>query len=271
MNVDPLRLSAALGLGLETWLHGAVAPPVAVESAWDAWWIAIRSGGLVRPMLDGRSACPVCSVSVMAEVVRAVPEHPGLEWRCGCFMAWASAMRSPSPVLRRTWALPQRLTVALLKPGAPEAEIWAHLRRRFRIVHQAERALTAADCNRLYPDAYGTDFVATTSAYLTSGPSQVLVLVGGDDAVVTGLDVKRAVRKELATDRMRNHLHMPDTPAEALADVALLAGTDTLQTLYDRWETPHDRHARTRLAAYRARLDPDRHTGRDPGVALPHR
>jgi nucleoside diphosphate kinase len=177
-------------------------------------------------------------------------------------------MRTPSPVLRRTWALPQRLTVALLKPGAPEAEIWATLRRRFRIVHQTERTLTPADCSRLYPDAYGTDFVAATTGYLTSGPCQVLVLVGGDDAVVTGLDMKRAVRDELAADRMRNHLHMPDTPAEALADIGLLAGPDTLRTLYDRWEAPHDRHPRTRLAAYRARLDRGR---RRAGVALADR
>lgn len=271
MNVDPLRLSATLGLGLETWLDGGPVPEVALESAWDAWWVTIRSSGLVRPVLDSGSACPVCSPDVMAEVARAEPEHPGLEWPCVCFLAWASAMRNPSPALRKTWALPQRLTLALLKPGAPEAEIWAHLRRHFRIVHQAKRTLTVADCNRLYPDAYGTDFVATATGYLTSGPSQVLVLMGGDDAVVTGLAVKRVVRNELAADRMRNHLHMPDTPAEALADIALLAGTDVLQTLYDRWETPRDRHARTRLAAYRSRLDRNRNPCRSPGVALPRR
>jgi nucleoside diphosphate kinase len=268
VSVGPLWLSAALGLVLETRLNGRPAPELVARSTWDAWWVAIRSGGQVRPQLDGGPVCPVCAPEVLSEVARTVPEHPGLTWRCDCFTTWATTMRNPSPVLRRTWALPQRLTVALLKPGAPKAEIWTTLRRRFRIVHQTERTLTPADCSRLYPDAYGTDFVAATTSYLTSGPCQVLVLVGGDDAVVTGLHMKRAVRDELAADRMRNHLHMPDTPAEALADIALLAGPDTLQTLYDRWEAPHDRHPRTRLAAYRARLDAGR---RRTGVALPDR
>lgn len=271
MNVDPLQLSAALGLGLEANLNDLPQPEIVLRSAWDTWWIAIRSNGRTRPQVDMDSRCQVCTPAVLAEAARAVPEHPGLRWRCDCFTTWASAMRSLSPDVRRTWALPQRLTVALLKPGAPRAKIWVHLRRRFRIVYQAERTLTPSDCARLYPDAYGTDFVAATTGYLTSGPSHVLVLAGPDSAVMTGLEIKRAVRTELATDRMRNHLHMPDTPADALADIALLAGADTLQTLYDRWETPHDRHARTRLAAYRARLDPDRHPGRGPGVALPHR
>lgn len=271
MNVDPLRLSAALGLGLEAALRGTPAPRIAGGSPWDAWWIGVRSAGLVRPLPDDEAGCPSCAPAVAAELSRRVPEHPGVDWPCGCFNAWATAMRSLSPQQRRTWALPQRLTVALIKPGAPAAAVRARLRRYFRIVHEAERTLTPDLCGRLYPDAYGADFVADVTDYLTSGPSQVLVLVGGDDAVVTGLEVKRAVRDELAADRMRNHLHLPDTPAEALADILLLAGAGVLHDVYDRWEAPHDRNVRTRLAAYRARLDRVTPTGGGAGVARPDR
>src|SRR5690606_38542811 len=126
------------------------------------------SGGKVHARIENRQVCSTCSPSALAEAGRAVPRHPGLTWRCDCFERWASQMRSPSPLLRRTWALPQRLTVALLKPGAPRPELRAALHRRFSVVHQTQRTLTLADCSRLYADAYGADFVAATTAYLTS-------------------------------------------------------------------------------------------------------
>jgi hypothetical protein len=59
---------------------------------------------------------------------------------------------------------------------------------------------------------------------------------------------------------LRNHVHMPDNPAEALADIALLAGWDVLEELYRRWESDDERR-QTRMAAYRRHLD------RGPGPA----
>ena len=50
---------------------------------------------------------------------------------------------------------------------------------------------------------------------------------------------------------LRNHLHMPDNPGEALADIAHFAGPDVFAELYER----HERDQRAgRLAAYRAAL-----------------
>jgi hypothetical protein len=151
-------------------------------------------------------------------------------------------------------APPQRLTVALIKPGAPRQAIRSRLRAVLREVHTVERELTAADCGRLYPDAYGAGFVAERTAYLTSATVQVLVLAGSRDAVAGGAALKRVVRAELGADPLRNHLHMPDNPAEALADIAMLAGWGVLQDSYQRWESRDDQLRAARRDCYRAYL-----------------
>ncbi len=183
-----------------------------------------------------------------------IPVHPGHEEQvCGCHQVWAKAMRSGLP-LNHLPTPPQRLTVALLKPGAPRAAIRSRLRGLLEEVHTVERELSASDCDLLYPDAYGASFVAQRTEYLTAGSILVVALAGGPDAVACGVSLKQTIRADLGTDVLHNHLHMPDNPAEALADIALLAGWDVLHDLYQRWEGRDDRLLATRLEGYRAHL-----------------
>jgi nucleoside diphosphate kinase len=186
-----------------------------------------------------------------------LPEHPGHGERgCVCHRVWAEAMRAPLAEGRLP-VVPQRLTLVLLKPGAPRQAIRSRLRAALREVYTVERELTAADCDRLYPDAHGAEFVGRRTAYLTSGPVQVVVLAGDADAVAVGSALKRTVRADLGVGALHNHLHMPDNPGEALADIALLAGWDILDRLYGRWEIQDgERRLAARLAGYRAHLDP---------------
>ncbi|MCO6010444.1 hypothetical protein NE236_36345 [Actinoallomurus purpureus] len=104
---------------------------------------------------------------------------------------------------------------------------------------------------RLYPEAYGADYVGARDAYLTGGPVQVLVLRTLWEDPVPAKQIKAAIRQVLGADELRNHLHMPDNPGEALADITHLAGSDTLAELYGRYE--RDRSSE-RLAFYRAAL-----------------
>lgn len=215
------RLAAVLGLALDAALSGRPAALPVQDHPWDAWWVAVRSLGRVRPQPGAAGACAGCVGRATAAMGRIVPVHPGHgERRCGCHRVWAEAMRAP---LAEVWLpqVPQRLTLALLKPGAPRAAIRFRLRAgALREVHTVELELTSADCDRLYPDAYGADFVAQRTAYLTSGPVLVVVLTGDADAVACGAALKRTVRADLGAEVLRNHLHMPDNPAEALADIA---------------------------------------------------
>jgi nucleoside diphosphate kinase len=250
-------LAAVLGMALDAELSGRTAALPYLRHPWDAWWVAIRSGSRVRPEAGTYGACPACA-SVAADAyakMLAVPARPGKgDCACGCHQRWAQAMRSP--LSHGCLPLPpQRLTVALLKPGAPRLAIRGRLRRELREVHLAERHLTPGDCRRLYPDAYGADFVTQRTEYMTSSSIQVLVLAGGADAVTRGAALKHAIRADLGAGALRNHLHMPDNPAEALADIALLAGWDLLQRHYRRWEGSDAQFLADRLAGYRAYLD----------------
>ncbi|MGH3972319.1 MAG: hypothetical protein ACRDS9_03195 [Pseudonocardiaceae bacterium] len=66
-------------------------------------------------------------------------------------------------------------------------------------------------------------------------------------------DIKSDIRRRLGDgDALRNHLHMPDSPGDAYADLDHLAGTETFSRLYERHEG--DRAAQ-RLARYRALLE----------------
>jgi nucleoside diphosphate kinase len=251
------RLAAVLGLALDGQLgSGRSAAPTVLEHPWDAWWTAVRSGGLARPAAGTAGACTQCAERAAAAALAAVPEHPGHgERACDCHRIWAQAMRAPVADTQLP-AVGQRLTLAMLKPGAPVRAIRSRLRSVLREVHVTTRQLTAADCDRLYPDAYGTSFVAERTDYLTSGSVQIVVLVGGPDAVQAGAVLKRLVRADLGAGMLVNHLHMPDNPAEALADIAQLAGWHVLEEVYRRWESSDQRGVAARLAGYRTHLEP---------------
>lgn len=225
---------------------------VAVPGPWDAWWACYRAG---RPLAAigarisaGAGACPDCAGRALALAAASPPGHPGTEpGPCGCLLRWAAAMRSPAPPAG--WP-PTALSLALIKPGAPARLVCGLLAGDFDILAARELVLTTAGTRRLYPEAYGAGYVAERDAYLTSGPVQVLTLLARHPGVVSR-DVKARIRAQAGGDALRNHLHMPDNPGEALADIACFAGYEELARLYRRYE--RDRTS-SRLAFYRTAL-----------------
>ncbi|UGQ10959.1 hypothetical protein LO772_29790 [Yinghuangia sp. ASG 101] len=256
---DRARLTAALGLLLEARLRNR--PEILQvwpEHPWDRWWLAMRTGTpltelpATAPVL---THCPDCVARAALCAGERPPSHPGDdESACACRTEWATAMRASGTGGTCLPRPPQRLTLALLKPGSPAGALRARLRGQFTELACNERTLTARECARLYPDAYGQGFVAERTRYLTSGPVQVLVLLGPPHAVDFGDRLKHVLRLAFEAGPLINHLHMPDNPAEALADIALLAGADTLAHVYERWEHDDRRHL-ARMASYRTYVD----------------
>ena len=249
---------ALLGYVLETRLArlSGPEPEVPVNSPWDLWWVSFRTA-IPAGQLGVTSRVPVTSCAACAEDASAMaaadpPRHPGMtagQRPCGCLLDWAVRMRAPAAAV--TWpALP--LSLALIKPGAPAQALRARLQRSLTVLQDREQTLTAADVRRLYPEAYGAAFVGAVDAFLTRAPVQTLVLRWRDGSHDEPAVFKRQTRQDLgAADVMRNHLHMADNPAEALADVRHLAGQDMLTSLYERYARDG---AADRLAFYRAAL-----------------
>jgi hypothetical protein len=229
-------------------------PTVPVADPWDLWWVAFRSAlpadvlPVVVPVSGG---CEPCRHAVDGLLRRAPPRFPPptvAALPCGCLRRWAVRFRRPVP--RPAWP-PLRLTLVLVKPGSPADAVRELLPATFRVVETARRALSPADTRRLYPDAYGAEFVARRDAYLTSGLADVLVVVTPGGSGPPTAAVKQRIRTALGDDAVRNHVHMPDSPGEALCDIGHLAGIDTLAALYRRFDRDH---AAGRLARYRALL-----------------
>jgi hypothetical protein len=223
-----------------------------VPSPWDSWWACYRAAlpaaAAGIPVRAGGSACPECGQRAAALAAADPPGHPGTgPGPCGCLLRWAAAVRSSGPAA--AWP-PVTLSLALIKPGAPAARIQDLLASSFEVLSGQVMTLTRADTRRLYPEAYGASYVADRDAYLTSGPARVLVLRARHLAV-SSKAVKAAVRGQTGGDALRNHLHMPDNPGEALADIAHFAGYAELASLHRRYERDH---AATRLAFYRTAL-----------------
>ena len=245
---------ALLGYALDTLLSGTSAGDsgALVPNPWDAWWACYRAG---RPLAvsgtcvsAGDGACADCAGQALALAAASPPCHPGTEpGPCGCLLRWAAAMRSPGPPAG--WP-PTALSLALIKPGAPAGLVRGLLAGDFDVLAARELTLTTADTRRLYPEAYGAGYVAERDAYLTSGTAQVLTLAAHRPGAVSA-DVKARIRAQASGDELRNHLHMPDNPGEALADIAHFAGYEELAQLYRRYE--RDRTS-SRLAFYRTAL-----------------
>ncbi|MFF0577941.1 hypothetical protein [Streptosporangium saharense] len=254
---------ALLGFVLQRQVSGAVDVDdpvvVRVSSPWDLWWAVYRAGipfgllGIEPIMPDG--ACRTCVADALTFASADPPRHPDDlgERQCRCLRMWAIRMREGGDRFRWPgWSL----TVALIKPGAPTGLIRDRLETAHDVLNVHPHLLSSADTRRMYPDAYGEDFVAAVDAYLTSGPVTVLLLRSRTPH--TGDEIKSRIRREFGADRLQNHLHMPDNPGEALADIVHLAGWSVLREHYGRAETDDD--AATRMAFYRAALgvrDPD--------------
>jgi hypothetical protein len=246
---------ALLGYVLDLRLaHAAPGPsPISVRSPWDAWWACYRAGlplSQLAPRISyGPGACPSCASRALRLAATDPPGHPGNgPGACRCLGEWASRMRAPGPPA--SWP-PMSLSLALIKPAAPAAQIACLLAPAYRVLAARQLTLTTADTRRMYPEAYGAGYVRARDAYMTSGPVQVLILRARRPGKAGSGAVKARIRAQLGADPLRNHLHMPDNPGETLADIAHFAGYQALAQLYRRHE--RDDTAR-RLAFYRAAL-----------------
>jgi hypothetical protein len=259
------RVKALLGVAVEHRVtgHPMTLTRVDVHSPWDVWWVCFRSAtSAVTLGLDSAIAqqgCPDCGRDALTLAATQPPAHPcHLGPRgCRCLYRWAVSMRTPAP--RARWPA-WRLTCAMTKPDADVTGVAARLSRTHETLDARWRSLTRADLRRLYPDAYGAEYIARRDAYLTSGPVQVLVLLANEHAIGRASEVKADIRRRLApTDELRNHLHMPDNPGDAFCDIAHLAGPAILAELHERHE--HE-HSGTRLDHLRCLLaQPDSRAG----------
>jgi hypothetical protein len=254
MSIAPKHFAKALlGYLLERRLTVPAADPVtvAVPSAWDAWWacyraaIPLRSAGITVTVTP--PACAACRDRAIALASSDPPGHPGSGRPdpCGCAQRWAAMVRAPG--VPACWPTTS-ITFALLKPGGPWPSISSELAARYDILAATHRTLTTADTLRLYPEAYGERYVRDRDAYLTSGPVCLLTLL---DREPDPASLKAQIRGRLGAGTLRNHLHMPDNPGEALADIAQFTGHENMTILYRRYE--RDRAA-GRLAFYRTAL-----------------
>jgi hypothetical protein len=250
---DKYAARALLGYVLEARLSGAAPEPgLSVPSPWDAWWACYRAGlplaGLAPGIRARSRVCPRCTRRALRLAAADPPAHPGTgPQACGCLLDWAAGMRAPGA--RVTWP-PVTVSLALIKPGAPATPVLDLLAPLFETLTARELTLTTADTRRMYPEAYGASYVRDRDAYLTSGPVRVLLLRARHHGTDPGA-AKTRIRALLGGDELRNHLHMPDNPGEALADIAHFAGHKELALLYRRYERDHTAR---RLAFYRAAL-----------------
>jgi hypothetical protein len=221
------------------------------RSPWDIWWVCFRTGlpsstlGLAHLLQWG--GCEACRRQVV-DLTTAAPKHPGADGDsgCGCFTGWAVSLRTAEPAI---WWPVLVSGLAMVKPGTDPGSVVDLLAADFEIHEQITRTLTIADVRRLYPDAYGAEFVSGRDAYLTSSPSTVLTL----EAKIprrAGTEYKRSIRRALGdSDVLRNHLHMPDNPGETWCDLRLLAGDHN--DLYRRYDSGN---ASQRVDQYRRLL-----------------
>lgn len=225
------------------------------DGPWDLWWTCYRARRSAAEFgFDPWRApgqCEDCATDASKLAFSEPPGYPDpmVAGKCSCFLEWAQSMREPIPAI--TWPR-WCLTLAMVKPGCNPVLVRQLLRDSHTVLAQFERHLTVADVRRLYPEAYGREYVARRDYYLTSAPITVFVLLASPSAVGKVTEIKADIRRRLGDDdRLRNHLHMPDSPGDAFADLDHLAGTETFLQLYERYEC--DRAAQ-RLACYRTLL-----------------
>jgi hypothetical protein len=251
------RTKALLAYAIERQISGhGQSLDRAGDGPWDVWWVCYRAQRTATEFgLDARHTadrCTGCAIDASSLAFHTPPAHPDGSLRrvCTCLLDWARSMRRPSPdIIWPGW----RLTVSMVKPGSDPGPVRELLAQGHTVVDQIQRHLTAADVRRLYPDAYGRKYVARRDDYLTSAPVTVFVLLASPSAIGKAKDIKSEIRRRLGDgDALRNHLHMPDSPGDAFADLDHLAGTETFSRLYERYE--RDRAAQ-RLARYWALLE----------------
>ncbi|MGC4886631.1 hypothetical protein [Micromonospora sp. DT227] len=251
-----VKVAALLAYVTESAMIGSPVEPVRTDSPWDIWWVCYRAQApapeLGLKVWAQPGACERCVTMVAALTQHRPVQHPEslTQNPCGCMVDWAKRMRAPGGDV--DWP-PLRASVAMVKPGGDAPEVLRALSGDQLVTAVASKRLTSADARRLYPDAYGAEYVARQDNYLTSAPVTVYALLLSSAAARNPKDLKMRIRAGLSgADVLRNHLHMPDSPGDALCDLAHLTGEETRNDLYGRYDRVG---ADQRIALYRDRLD----------------
>jgi len=250
-------IKTAVSYLYEARLAGQEAVIPDLPDVWDLWYVCYRlwrpAGALGIAGCGARSGCSACRKLVARLTSSSPPGYPdGALGGCGDLLRWAVRMRSREPASPQVDCLGMALSFALLKPAAPAGAIRTMLAARYRIAGRRELRLTPVDVTRLYPDAYGEEFLAWQAGYLGSGPVEALMLTAPLDEPMCARAVRSEIRASLGvTAEPENHIHMPDSPGEALANIEQFFGNDTLREQYRRIELTHGQR---RLALHRSLL-----------------
>lgn len=254
---DRDRVKMVVSYVYEAGLLGERAVVRDLPDVWDVWYVCYRlwrsAGVLGLTDVRAEGGCCGCREIVALLTSSSPPAYPHDEpAACGCWLRWAVRMRSREVAAGDVDSLAMALSFALVKPGAPARAIQGMLAARYEIAGLRTVRLTPVEVRRLYPDAYGEEFLEWQAGYLGGGPVEVLMLEAPPDGPLCSRAERAEVRARLGvTSEPENHLHMPDSPGEAFSNIEQFFGRATLEERYRRIEK---RHGRRRLALYRAVL-----------------
>lgn len=157
----------------------------------------------------------------------------------------------------QTWRQAQRLQkgrgltlpvgahcLVLVKPDVMVEPVLAALEPTLQVERRQTRLLRPEDVRRLYPTAYGSEFVGRVVNYLTSGPCTLLLAAARQP--ISNLDEYKArLRRRLGViDDLRNAVHVPASLGELYSNLAQLLGQAAVWEAYDEHSgTKHERRA----------------------------
>lgn len=226
-------------------------------SCWDFWYVsygiqesapqlfAARFPARLRELRDGAgSANDVWRLIEEVPVGWPEPEvvYPGL-------LTWRQAQRQEA---ESGLALPAGAHCpVLVKPRVAVESVLAALEPVFQIEGCEARELGPKDVRRLYPTAYGAEFVGRVVDYLTSGPCTLLLVSAWQP--IPSLDVCKAlVRGQLGVmGNLENAIHLPASLGELYSNLTQFLGHAATREAYNEHNgTKHER----RVALYRTLL-----------------
>ncbi len=225
-HIDLLRV--LLSHYAECYLSG-VAPATQsgiLLDSWDAWWLCHRlqlpAADLALDFSQVRTTCVRCEEYVRQLAV-ARPEYPTPDRisHCNCFSSWASQVREQS-VERHLPTM--RLWCCLVKPGEDAKPVVDLLTDSHNVLSRSTVQLEPSELRIVWAELFRAGYLEEHDRYLTSGPSQLLLLEQRDGPVEP-LALKARIRHELGVrNPIINRVHMPDCSGEVIADLRLLGG-----------------------------------------------
>lgn len=265
----PAATELLLAVAWESHLGGerlmVPAEQAASFSCWDYWYVCygLRHSpsrlftadfpARLRELRDGEESADAVW-RLIAEVPVRWPEPeaacPGLlTWRQGQRLHAGAGLSLPAGVH----------CPVLVKPGVDVGPVVSALAPGWRIEQREDWLLSPKDVRRLYPTAYGHEFIGRVADYMTSGPCTLLL--ASSRRPVPNLDEYKAhLRKQLrTTGNLKNAIHLPASLGELYTNLRQFFGQAAVQEAYnEHYGTRYERRAalyRTVLGAGPGALD----------------